>query len=119
MKTFFNALEELNEYFLNQIETENINKGNGKYEAAFMAPECISCNIQKVTCEIQLGRRGDLQNCEWYVFQEDMVSVSIDGPRYDYIKRPFSDFPISTLCKIFSVKGEWGLEVRKFATITI
>lgn len=119
MKTFFNALEELNEYFLNQIRTEDMNKGDGRYEAIFMAPECISCNIQKVTCEIQLGRRGDLQNCERYVFQWDMVSASAGGVRYGYIKRPFSDFPISTLCKIFSTKGKWDLEVRKFATITI
>ena len=114
MKTFFNALEELNKYFLNQMETGNIGKGNGRYEAVFMAPERMSGCIQKVTCEIQLGCHAALQNCEWYVFQMDVC-----GDGYDYIKRPFSYFPIPTLCRIFSTEGEWTLEVRKFATITI
>ena len=114
MKTFFNAFEELNKYLLNQMETGDINKGDGRYEATFMTPECISYSIQKVTCEIKLGRWGALESCEWYVFQKDVC-----GDGYGYIKRSFSDFPISTLCKIFSVEGEWALEVRKFATITI
>lgn len=47
MKTFFKALEELNEYFLNQVETENITNGNGEYKAVFTPPARVSGTIQK------------------------------------------------------------------------
>lgn len=117
MKTFFKALEELNEYFLNQAETGSITKGNGEYEAVFMAPKCFGGAIQKVICKIKIGGRFSLQNCEWYIFQKEQLPT--ETLRYDYIMRPISDFPISTLCKIFSVDDEWSLEIHKFATVTI
>ena len=56
-----------------------------------------------------------------YRSDEDIFKKEIPTDEYhpEYIKMPISDFPISSICKIFAEKGEWTLELHKFATVTI
>ena len=52
----------------------------------------------------------------WYIFKKE---IPIDEYHPEYVKTPISDFPISSICKIFAEEGEWTLEIHKFATVTI
>ena len=57
-----------------------------------------------------------LESCKWYIFKKE---IPTDEYHPEYIKMPISDFPISSICKIFAEEGEWTLEIHKFATVTI
>ena len=57
-----------------------------------------------------------LGSCKWYIFKKE---VPTDEFHPNYMKMPISDFPLSSICKIFAEEGEWILEIRKFAIVTI
>lgn len=133
MATIFKALEEVNNFLLKQAETGDITDGNGEYKFVFTPPARILGAIQKIECDMKfVSRYGEnvinfskelmsksivLESCKWHIFQKELLPT--EALRYDYIKRPISDFPISSICKIFAEEGEWTLEIHKFATITI
>ena len=62
---------------------------------------------------------------KWQLYIQPLVSrprgkeIPIDEYHPEYVKTPISDFPISSICKIFAEEGEWTLEIHKFATVTI
>ena len=132
MATIFKALEEVNNFLLKEAETGNITDGNGEYKFVFTPPARISGAIQKIECNIKVvGRHGEnvinvskwlmsksmvLESCKWYVFKKE---IPIDEYHPEYVKTPISDFPLSSICKIFAEEGEWTLEIHKFATVTI
>lgn len=132
MATIFKALEEANNFLLKEAETGNITEGNGGYKFVFTPPARISGAIRQIECDIKvIGRHGEnvinvskglmskllvLGSCKWYVFERENY---IDENQREYIRRPISDFPISSICKIFAEEGEWTLEIHKFATVTI
>ena len=132
MATIFKALEEVNNFLLKEAETGDITNGNGEYKFVFTPPARISGAIQKIECDVKVvSRYGEnvinvsrelmsksmvLESCKWYVFERE---ISIDENQPEYIRRPISDFPISSICKIFAEEGEWTLEIHKFATVTI
>lgn len=132
MATIFKALEEVNDFLLKETETGNITDGNGKYKFVFTPPARISGAIQKIECDVKVvSRYGEnvinvsrelmsksivFESCKWYIFKRE---VPIDEYHPDYMKMPISDFPISSICKIFTEEGEWTLEIHKFATVTI
>ena len=132
MATIFKALEEVNNFLLKEAETGNITDGNGGYKFVFTPPARISGAIRQIECDIKvIGRHGEnvtsvskglmskllvLGSCKWYVFERE---ISTDENQPEYIRRPISDFPISSICKIFAEEGEWTLEIHKFATVTI
>ena len=133
MATIFKALEEVNNFLLKEAETGDITDGNGEYKFVFTPPARISGVIQKIECDMKFASRygGNvinrskelmsksivLENCKWYIFKKEQLPT--ETLRYDYIKMPTSDFPISSICKIFAEEGEWTLEIHKFATVTI
>lgn len=132
MATIFKALEEVNNFLLKEAETGNITDGNGEYKFVFTPPTRISGAIQKIECDIKvIGRHGEnvinvsrelmsksiaLESCKWYIFKKE---IPIDEYHPEYVKTPISDFPISSICKIFAEEGEWTLEIHKFATVII
>lgn len=132
MATIFKALEEANNFLLKEAETGNITEGNGGYKFVFTPPARISGAIRQIECDIKvIGRHGEnvinvskglmskllvLGSCKWYVFERENY---IDENQREYIRRPISDFPISSICKIFAEEGEWTLEIHKFATVII
>ena len=133
MATIFKALEEVNNFLLKEAETGDITNGNGEYKFVFTPPTRISGAIQKIECDVKVvSRYGEnvinrskelmsksivLESCKWYIFKKEQLPT--ETLRYDYIKMPTSDFPISSICKIFAEEGEWTLEIHKFATVTI
>ena len=132
MATIFKALEEANNFLLKEAETGNITDGNGGYKFVFTPPARISGAIRQIECDIKvIGRHGEnvidvskglmpkllvLGSCKWYVFERE---ISIDENQSEYIRRPISDFPISSICKIFAEEGEWTLKIHRFATVII
>ena len=133
MATIFKALEEVNNFLLKEAETGDITNGNGEYKFVFTPPARISGAIQKIECDMKFASRygGNvinrskelmsksivLESCKWYIFKKEQLPTKT--LRYDYIKMSISDFPISSICKIFAEEGEWTLEIHKFATVTI
>ena len=133
MATIFKALEEVNNFLLKEAETGDITNGNGEYKFVFTPPARISGAIQKIECDMKFASRyGEnvinvskelmsksivLESCKWYIFKKEQLPTKT--LRYDYIKMSISDFPISSICKIFAEEGEWTLEIYKFATVTI
>ena len=132
MATIFKALEEVNNFLLKEAETGDITNGNGEYKFVFTPPARISGVIQKIECDVKVvSRYGEnvinvsrelmskstaLESCKWYICKKE---IPIDEYHPEYIKTPISDFPISSICKIFAEEGEWALEIHKFATVTI
>lgn len=132
MATIFKALEEVNNFLLKEAETGNITDGNGQYKFVFTPPARISGAIQKIECDVKVVSRygGNvinvsrelmsksiaLESCKWYIFKKE---IPIDEYHSEYIRTLISDFPLSSICKIFAEEGEWTLEVHKFATVTI
>ena len=132
MATIFKALEEVNNFLLKEAETGDITNGNGEYKFVFTPPARISGAIQKIECDVKVvSRYGEnvinvsrelmsksiaLESCKWYIFKKEIL---IDEYHPEYIRTPISDFPISSICKIFAEEGEWTLEIHKFATVTI
>ena len=133
MATIFKALEEVNNFLLKEAETGDITNGNGEYKFVFTPPARISGAIQKIECDMKFASQygGNvinrskelmsksivLESCKWYIFKKEQLPTKT--LRYDYIKMSISDFPISSICKIFAEEGEWTLEIHKFATVTI
>ena len=132
MATIFKALEEVNNFLLKEAETGDIINGNGEYKFVFTPPARISGAIQKIECDVKVvSRYGEnvinvsrelmsksiaLESCKWYIFKKE---IPIDEYHPEYVKTPISDFPLSSMCKIFAEEGEWTLEIHKFATVTI
>ena len=132
MATIFKALENVNNFLLKEVETGDIMDGNGEYKFVFTPPARISGAIQKIECDVKVvSRYGEnvinvsreltskstaLESCKWYIFKKE---IPIDEYHPEYIRTPISDFPISSICKIFAEEGEWALEIHKFATVTI
>ena len=132
MATIFKALEEVNNFLLKEAETGDITNGNGEYKFVFTPPTRISGAIQKIECDVKVvSRYGEnvinvskelmskstaLESCKWYIFKKE---IPIDEYHPEYTRTPISDFPISSICKIFAEEGEWTLEIHKFATVTI
>ena len=132
MATIFKALEEVNNFLLKEAETGDITNGNGEYKFVFTPPTRISGAIQKIECDVKVvSRYGEnvinvskglmsklmaLESCNWYIFERE---IPTDEDHSEYIRRPISDFPIYSICKIFAEEGEWTLEIHKFATVTI
>ena len=132
MATIFKALENVNNFLLKEVETGDIMDGNGEYKFVFTPPARISGAIQKIECDVKVvSRYGEnvinvsrelmskstaLESCKWYIFKKE---IPIDEYHPEYIRTPISDFPISSICKIFAEEGEWTLEIHKFATVTI
>ena len=125
MATIFKALEEVNNFLLKEAETGDITNGNGEYKFVFTPPARISGVIQKIECDVKVvSRYGEnvinvsivLESCKWYIFKKE---IPTDEYHPEYIKMPISDFPISSICKIFAEEGEWTLEIHKFATVII
>ena len=132
MATIFKALENVNNFLLKEVETGDIMDGNGEYKFVFTPPARISGAIQKIECDVKVvSRYGEnvinvsrelmskstaLESCKWYIFKKE---IPIDEYHPEYIRTPISDFPLSSMCKIFAEEGEWTLEIHKFATVII
>lgn len=132
MATIFKALEEVNNFLLKEAETGNITDGNGEYKFVFTPPARISDAIRQIECHVKVVSRWEgnvinvsrelmstsmvLESCKWYIFKKE---IPTDEYHPEYIRTPISDFPLSSICKIFAEEGEWTLKIHKFATITI
>lgn len=108
--TFFKALEELNKSILEKFPNNcmEYNLNNGKQLRFVMTPKLKENNeecfpLKKIVLKARIGDYLFLKDVEWYMLFQ---SVLDEQPR----KCNLSDFPITSISKLFLKDCDWEIE---------